>query len=1013
MQETVRLNPRHIGGNFYIGVISGAIGKQAEAIRAFKKVLELQPDHFTAHYNLALIYNGQEDFENAINELKATITYGGDSDEAASARFILSQLGDTLEIVIKSKEYFEQGTILLKKGENEKALNKFLEMIRLVPANVNAHYLSGILYARKGETDKASMEFTKVLEVDPANFLSHYNLGIIYEEKGEYEKAVSEYAAVIKYGGNAPEAEDAKRRTLQLGSSSEETANIKSHFDSGLEFLGEGSLKEALREFNAILSVASKNVSAHFYTGIIYGRMGKTEESFKRFKIAIEIQPKHFPAHYGLGLLYEGRGQYEEAIKEYKETISFGGRSKEASDAKTRLEKLENEIKKISVDKGARTHFNKGIKYFQKIELDKAIKEFKAAIEIEPDNHFFHYNLAVTYTNKNEFSKAFKEFKKAVELKPEHVLSHFRLGLYYLTSFMYKEAKESFEKVIEFGKDEWEVDESKKKLEIVNKKLGEGEYAKGQLEVGKVLFTIGEVDLALLRFEDFLIYNPDYAPAYAYIGDIYYERGLINDAETKYKKAIKLQPKDVSFKTKLAILYKNNDRDKEAIKEYKEIIDVKPDDLLTHFSLGSIYDKHDKYKESLKEYETFISLNKEDKYKERTKHARKRIKELNEFLKKVYVNLNHTMFNYDSNVRNSERDPQSEVYSNLNGNLNYFLLKTKKLAIPLTIATSNTFYYRSQVVVNNDSSSLSLNFKPLNKHLVSLLYSIGYTRTNTGPLSATKGVTFKGDINDIIFSKIATEYKENTSTNLRNSSLNTFSRRYTLNLSDNFGKIGNSSLNIYYDIRKRITTTFNARISQDFSKLKNNITISLNLPEDRPVTKSFSVRQTFSKISNTTTVSYNISKEVPVNYNISTSQNIGFLGSIGGSYRTSRNDSVIKAQNFIFTVYSVNYNKTFWKKLRLKLGYSSQLRRFINPDPLAFRDFGVEVFRKNTLNQFTLNLSHPLGARGNISAAFTDQRNISSLKGSEIDVEELLTQQRESLGSYKKRIINITASFSF
>ena len=64
--------------------------------------------------------------------------------------------------------------------------------------------------------------------------------------------------------------------------------------------------------------------------------------------------------------------------------------------------------------------------------LDRAITEYKRAIELDPDNALAHTNLGAAYVNKDLLDQAIAEHKRAIELDPNNANAHYNLASAYV-----------------------------------------------------------------------------------------------------------------------------------------------------------------------------------------------------------------------------------------------------------------------------------------------------------------------------------------------------------------------------------------------------------------------------------------------------------------------------------------------------------------------------------------------------------------------------------------------------
>lgn len=79
----------------------------------------------------------------------------------------------------------------------------------------------------------------------------------------------------------------------------------------------------------------------------------------------------------------------------------------------------------------ARAHFDRGVEFSLKGELDAAVSEYEAAIKLNPGIPEAHNNLGFAYMDKGDLDKAVEHQKKALELKPELANGYFGLAMAY------------------------------------------------------------------------------------------------------------------------------------------------------------------------------------------------------------------------------------------------------------------------------------------------------------------------------------------------------------------------------------------------------------------------------------------------------------------------------------------------------------------------------------------------------------------------------------------------------
>src|SRR5512141_3454578 len=79
------------------------------------------------------------------------------------------------------------------------------------------------------------------------------------------------------------------------------------------------------------------------------------------------------------------------------------------------------------------SHNSRGIELADRGWLDEAIKEFRKAIELDPDSAHAHDNLATVYAEKKLFREALGEYLTAIRLEPDSATAHYNLACFLAT----------------------------------------------------------------------------------------------------------------------------------------------------------------------------------------------------------------------------------------------------------------------------------------------------------------------------------------------------------------------------------------------------------------------------------------------------------------------------------------------------------------------------------------------------------------------------------------------------
>ena len=93
------------------------------------------------------------------------------------------------------------------------------------------------------------------------------------------------------------------------------------------------------------------------------------------------------------------------------------------------------------------------------------------------------------------------------------------------------------------------------------------------------------------------------------LGGTYYEKGMYDQAISRHKKAIEINPNDPEAHYGLGLTYWHKGMHHEAIAELKEAIKINPNYAEAHFALGIAYDRKEMLDNAIAEYKKAIAVN--------------------------------------------------------------------------------------------------------------------------------------------------------------------------------------------------------------------------------------------------------------------------------------------------------------------------------------------------------------------------------------------------------------------
>jgi len=174
----------------------------------------------------------------------------------------------------------------------------------------------------------------------------------------------------------------------------------------------QGRFKEAEQWAQKAIELFPKNSKGYNRLGHIYDRQGHLDLAKKYYDLAVKINPKNAAAHQNLGRVYTRLGQYEEAKKEYE-------LAKQYSPAKGYI--------------AMESRLNLGfIAYQYENDLNKAIKYFEEAMQVDPNVAVVYVDLGRSYYKLGKVDEAIALYRKAMGLDDQLSRPYIDLAEIYL-----------------------------------------------------------------------------------------------------------------------------------------------------------------------------------------------------------------------------------------------------------------------------------------------------------------------------------------------------------------------------------------------------------------------------------------------------------------------------------------------------------------------------------------------------------------------------------------------------
>lgn len=229
-----------------LGNVCRRLSRWDEALTAYQKALEIQPDYAIAHCNIGVLYTALEQNENAILHLKKAIELNPDLLPA------LNQLGD---IYLREEKYIEAREI-------------FLQSVVKMPNNAESTHRLGIAYLKLRDFEHAKIQFEKVLVLNYQHPEINQYLANTWLELRDHEKALHYYFCQL-----------------------ERNPYVETFYNIGVLFMMKERLQDALQYFNKAAELDPNDVPTQLNMGNIYLKQHKIDHAIICYYQANALRP--------------------------------------------------------------------------------------------------------------------------------------------------------------------------------------------------------------------------------------------------------------------------------------------------------------------------------------------------------------------------------------------------------------------------------------------------------------------------------------------------------------------------------------------------------------------------------------------------------------------------------------------------------------------------------------------------------------------------------------------------
>jgi tetratricopeptide (TPR) repeat protein len=217
-----------------------------------------------------------------------------------------------------------------------------------------------------------------------------------------------------------------------------------------------------------------------------------------------------------------------------------------------------------------RTHHNLGRFYANTLQLDKAVSEYKLALEKTrgshgQTHHLTHYNLALVYLKQNKLQEARRHLEEAVQIIPAFASAYINLSITMVKEEDYDQAQDYLIKALTYDT---------RKPQAHN-------------NLGYILLKMGRFDEAIHEFQEALALDNKFGIARVNLGIANKYKGNYKKAAYNFRAALRDRPRDLAARLHLAETYYRMGKKESASRMVSDAMDLLEQKSSTRISIRS------------------------------------------------------------------------------------------------------------------------------------------------------------------------------------------------------------------------------------------------------------------------------------------------------------------------------------------------------------------------------------------------------------------------------------------
>ncbi len=606
--NAVQIDSRFAQAHYQLGQTYLKLGDSGHAFQELSRTVELAPDNYRAHIDLANLLVTARNPDGSSNQ-----------DYLRQARVHLDLLHQKQP---QNPEVFEAWADYYAAQSNVGAALQEMQKAIAVDPNRSESYLNlALLQLRSNQLDQAEASFKKAADLDPKAMNAQLALGGFYQSRNRIPEAEQQFKHAIELAPKDPSPREALVRLyMSEGKKTEAEALLKqakidlSNNSEGYRMLGDfyfanGDLDKATAEYaslysdhprdmqvkrnyvqllilknqlpeatklnNELLKTNPHDVDALIYRAQIDLRQSDASGAVDALQQAVSNDPSNAVAHYHLGLAFDMQHNDARAESEWREAVRLRPGLADAQRALAALEMRRGDMNALS----------------------QTAEQIITSAPQAPDGYLMR---ALAEMNRQKYSDAEQDLTKVMGMAPRSAAPYIQMGNLYGMEKQYSEAIKFYQEALDKDPASTEALQGIMNVYLLQKQPDQAvAAARAQIAkspgtgafydlLGTMLFQKKDLSGANAAFHKAIELDRNNSDALLKLGQVQAAEGSVDKAIALYQQSIKDHPREIAFYILAGEMYESQHDWNNAKAMYQKALEVQPDNPLASNNLAYV-----------------------------------------------------------------------------------------------------------------------------------------------------------------------------------------------------------------------------------------------------------------------------------------------------------------------------------------------------------------------------------------------------------------------------------------